>query len=260
MRATALAALAAIAVAARADAAEVVSATEVRPRLEELTVRTGALAADTHVRVLLPVEYELRPKRHWPVVYLLHAAMGDHTSWSKALDTIDSASDLPAIVVMPDGGHSGFYSDWWNGGAGGPPAWETYHVGELLPLIDGRYRTRGVARRADPDGSVDGRVRRVQLRRPASRSVRRRDQHLRGARHQLRRRPVDRHQSARCSTSSPPTRLRPARDPGDPVAGPQPVGPRRRTCAGSNSRSVLTTAGRGRATSASTGSSTRSTR
>ena len=142
MRAIALAALASIAVAARADAAEVVSATEVRPRLEELTVRTGALAADTHVRVLLPFEYDLRPKRHWPVVYLLHAAMGDYTSWSKGLETIDSAINLPAIVVMPDGGHSGFYSDWWNGGAGGPPAWETYHVGELLPLIDGRYRTR----------------------------------------------------------------------------------------------------------------------
>ena len=127
----------------RADAAEVVSATEVRPRLEELTIRTGALGAATHVRVLLPAAYDALPDHRWPVVYLLHAAMGDHTSWSKALDTTRVRDGhLPAIVVMPDGGDSGFYTDWWNGGAGGPPAWESYHVGELLPLIDARYRTR----------------------------------------------------------------------------------------------------------------------
>ena len=137
----AIAALAALALAPGAEAAEVVAASEVKPRLEELTIRTGALAGDTHVRVLLPLEYELRPKRRWPVVYLLHAAMGDHTSWSKALEKLGSATNLPAVVVMPDGGHSGFYTDWFNGGAGGSPAWEAYHVGELLPVIDSRYRT-----------------------------------------------------------------------------------------------------------------------
>ena len=141
-RATAVAVLATIALAPGADAAAIESATAVRPGLEELTVDSGALAGDTHVRVLLPAEYDLHPNRRWPVVYLLHAAMGDYTAWSQALDTFDSAPSLPAIVVMPDAGHSGFYTDWYNGGAGGQPAWESYHVGELLPLIDGRYRTR----------------------------------------------------------------------------------------------------------------------
>ena len=135
-------AIAALAATAPARAAEVVSTTGLNPRLEELTVRTDALAADTHVRVLLPADYPARPKRRSPVVYLLHAAMGDHTAWSKGLERLGPEGELPAIVVMPDGGESGFYSDWWNGGAGGPPRWEAFHVDQLLPLIDSRYRTR----------------------------------------------------------------------------------------------------------------------
>ena len=58
---------------------------------------------------------------------------------------------------MPDGGHGGFYSDWWNGGVGGPPQWERYHVGELVPLIDGMFRTRAKRRgRVLLGGSMGG--------------------------------------------------------------------------------------------------------
>jgi S-formylglutathione hydrolase FrmB len=44
------------------------------------------------------------------------------------------------MVVMPDGGKCGSYSDWWNGGEGGPPRWAAYHLKELLPLLESRYR------------------------------------------------------------------------------------------------------------------------
>ena len=30
----------------------------------------------------------------------------------------------------------GWYSDWWNGGAGGQPAWETFHLTELRQLLE----------------------------------------------------------------------------------------------------------------------------
>ena len=42
---------------------------------------------------------------------------------------------------MPDAGQGGFYSDWYNAGAGGPPKWETYHVGQLIPYVDAHYPT-----------------------------------------------------------------------------------------------------------------------
>jgi pimeloyl-ACP methyl ester carboxylesterase len=45
------------------------------------------------------------------------------------------------IVVMPDGGAMGWYTDWYAGDRPVQPRWETYHVGELVPWIDATYRT-----------------------------------------------------------------------------------------------------------------------
>src|SRR5206468_9699510 len=57
---------------------------------------------------------------------------------------------LPLIVVMPQaagqGQGGGWASDWRNEGRGGPPKWETFTIGELVPWVDATYRTS--ARRA----------------------------------------------------------------------------------------------------------------
>src|SRR5438270_13253936 len=47
---------------------------------------------------------------------------------------------------MPDGGYDGFYSDWYGSDLDGhtpnpPPAWETFHIHELLPWVDGTFPT-----------------------------------------------------------------------------------------------------------------------
>jgi acetyl esterase len=52
--------------------------------------------------------------------------------------------DLPLIVVMPDDGPDGGYSDWYGlrvGESGEPPAWETYHTRELIPYVDATFPT-----------------------------------------------------------------------------------------------------------------------
>ena len=36
----------------------------------------------------------------------------------------------------------GMYTNWFNNGLGGPPRWEDYHVGQLIPWTDARFRTR----------------------------------------------------------------------------------------------------------------------
>src|SRR5437764_1642220 len=46
----------------------------------------------------------------------------------------------PSIVISPNG-DSGYWSDWYNGGAFGPPMYETYVIDQLMPLIDARFRT-----------------------------------------------------------------------------------------------------------------------
>ena len=112
-------------------------------RVETLHFDTPALAAPgADVNVLLPSGYDEQPDRHWPVVYLLHGGSEDHRYWVERGQAVELMGDRGWIVVMPDGGSNGFYTNWWNGGAGGPPRWEDFHIGELVPAIDAAYRTR----------------------------------------------------------------------------------------------------------------------
>jgi S-formylglutathione hydrolase FrmB len=92
------------------------------------------------VNVLLPDGY--RPKRRYPVLWLLHGANGGTDSWLGNNDIRELADGLSAIVAMPDGGMFGMYTDWWQGGRRGEPAWATYHLGLLRQAIERRYRIR----------------------------------------------------------------------------------------------------------------------
>lgn len=134
--------LASLAVASEAQGFELVSETEVRPRLLQLEFATPAMAdGEAAARVLLPPGYGAG-KREYPVIYLLHGAGYDERGWSEEGRVEEIVGNRKVIVVMPNGGGNGYYTDWYNGGAFGPPAYETFHVGELLPWIDDHFRTR----------------------------------------------------------------------------------------------------------------------
>jgi diacylglycerol O-acyltransferase / trehalose O-mycolyltransferase len=126
---------------AGARAITVVGRQRLGPRLEEWTLRTPALRDATRVRVLLPAGYRDDATRRYPVLYLLHGADADDTSWTRFGDAERITAGAPMIVVMPDGGAQGWYTDWYAGDRPVPPRWETYHVGELVPWIDATYRT-----------------------------------------------------------------------------------------------------------------------
>ena len=128
--------------AAAAPDPQLVGSKKLSPRLRELTLRTPELATATHVRVLLPAGYAKHRSRRYPVLYLLHGASGDQTSWTTTGEAESLTAKLPLIVVMPDGGRGGFYTDWFNNGALGQPRWETWHIGHLIPYVDSHYRTR----------------------------------------------------------------------------------------------------------------------
>jgi diacylglycerol O-acyltransferase / trehalose O-mycolyltransferase len=110
-------------------------------RLEEWTLRTPALAGPTRVRVLLPAGYARDPARRYPVLYLLHGADSDETSWTRFGAAEATTAGAPLIVVMPDGGRQGWYTNWYRGSRPVRPLWETYHVGELVPWVDAHFRT-----------------------------------------------------------------------------------------------------------------------
>jgi S-formylglutathione hydrolase FrmB len=138
-----------LAVAAPAGAApdpQLLNTDQLSPRLEELTFRTPELAAPTKVRILLPAGYGSQRKRRYPVLYLLHGASGNQTDWTTQGDAVALTAKLPLIVVMPDGGSGGFYTNWFNNGRGGLPRWEDWHIKRLIPYVDSHYRslaTRG---------------------------------------------------------------------------------------------------------------------
>jgi S-formylglutathione hydrolase FrmB len=127
--------------AAAAPDPQLVATKHLDPRLQELTLRTPELARPTHVRVLLPAGYASHPKRRYPVLYLLHGASGNQTDWTTQGQAEPLTAKLPLIVVMPDGGLGGFYTDWYNNGSGGTPRWETWHIKRLIPYVDRHFRT-----------------------------------------------------------------------------------------------------------------------
>jgi S-formylglutathione hydrolase FrmB len=156
---TLAATLALAAPAAAAQDPQLIQSDDLSSRLQELTFKTSELATPTKVRILLPAGYEPRGKRRYPVLYLLHGASGDRTSWTSAGqgEAEQLTANLPLIVVMPDGGRGGFYTNWFNNGAGGLPRWEDWHIKQLIPWVDSHYRTRATrAERAIAGLSMGG--------------------------------------------------------------------------------------------------------
>jgi diacylglycerol O-acyltransferase / trehalose O-mycolyltransferase len=123
----------------------VLSARQLDARLFALTVSTKALPGPAHVRVLLPTGYAHHPRRRYPVLYLLHGTSGGAADWTTTGGAEQTTAGKPLIVVMPDialnddGG--GWCTNWWNAGKRGVPAWETFHIDQLIPWIDRNLRT-----------------------------------------------------------------------------------------------------------------------
>jgi diacylglycerol O-acyltransferase/trehalose O-mycolyltransferase len=97
-------------------------------------------------RVIVPKGYLADPARRFPVLYHLHGTGNEATTWDLADVKQYVLGDHPVILVMPDGGTTDFYTDWYGGlpgATGPPPAWDTFHNLELVPWIDARLRTNG---------------------------------------------------------------------------------------------------------------------
>lgn len=91
--------------------------------------------------VLLPDGYT--QKKRYPLLLLLHGSGERYDSWAdrELGDIRNTAKDLNAVIVMPEGAQ-GFYTDWWNDGERTNPGWEHYIREELLPLVERRFSLR----------------------------------------------------------------------------------------------------------------------
>ncbi|MEV4091872.1 alpha/beta hydrolase [Streptosporangium saharense] len=103
-------------------------------RDHELTIRSAALGREGMVRVLLPSGW--RPgSGPWPVLYLLNGCcQSEYDAWTTQGEAARITSAYPVIVVIPEAGQVGFYSDWRDG-----PGWETFHLTEVRRVLERDY-------------------------------------------------------------------------------------------------------------------------
>jgi diacylglycerol O-acyltransferase / trehalose O-mycolyltransferase len=117
-----------------APPARIVATEQVGDRQVDLTIASPAVGSTVKVRLLVPEDFETGPTPTRPVLYLLHGCCDSYVSWTRSTDIEVLTKDLDVLVVMPDGGKAGFYSDWRNG-----PAWERFHLTELPALLAPEY-------------------------------------------------------------------------------------------------------------------------
>jgi S-formylglutathione hydrolase FrmB len=116
----------------------IVDRNENDPRLWYYRFQTSAIGWNPGINVLLPDDYHTSG-RTYPVLYMLHGGADDFRQFD-FLGIRDLTAGAPIIVVMPDGGHAGWYSNPVTSFVG-PRNWETFHIAQLLPWIEANFRT-----------------------------------------------------------------------------------------------------------------------
>jgi len=122
-------------------------------RVRDYTVASAAMGGTEHVLVMVPPNYDGSGATRYPVLFLLHGHGGGAADWfNHGVEGIVNDPAHPIIVVMPDGGYDGWYSDWYGVDIDGhhgtdgnaAPAWETFHIDELIPWVDATFPTTAV--------------------------------------------------------------------------------------------------------------------
>ncbi len=122
-----------------ASAATAHAATRLGPRTLDLSVPSRALGRSAPVRLILPSGFDTQPGRTYPVLYLLHGAHDDYTSWTRETDIEAFTAGRNLIVAMPDAGPTGIPTAWRGG-----PDYETFQLTEVPALLARDYRASAV--------------------------------------------------------------------------------------------------------------------
>ena len=99
-------------------------------------VPSAAMGETVKVSVVTPASYAAGGTARYPVVYLLHGAGNDHTTYLQPF-LMDGVDKWRFIAVIPDG-----KLDWWMDSPLLPKVRrETFVVNELVPWVDSKFRT-----------------------------------------------------------------------------------------------------------------------
>ena len=124
----------------RIESAETIDARQLAVR-----VSTDALQQPVDLRILLPHGYESSeaplsgplpvPRHQRPRLRLGRRP----ATPSRPPRTCRSSSSCPTRASTVTA--AGWFANWFNGGAGGQPMWETFHVEQVIPWVDANLRT-----------------------------------------------------------------------------------------------------------------------
>jgi enterochelin esterase-like enzyme len=110
--------------------------------VEQRTYPSQTTEREEPYRIYLPPDYDQTGERY-PVLYLLHGWPYDESHWDslgadEAADaSIQEGALPPFIIVMPGADPEGLYIDT----SGGDHSFEGQVVSDLIPHVDGTYRT-----------------------------------------------------------------------------------------------------------------------
>ncbi len=106
--------------------------------VKTIAIPSKAMSKEIPAIVILPEAYKQEGQR-LPVLYLLHGAGGNYTSWARGT-TIEQLADQYGIIVLcPDGGVTSWYLD-----SPVDPSYqyETFVAKECVAYLDEHYRTK----------------------------------------------------------------------------------------------------------------------
>jgi S-formylglutathione hydrolase FrmB len=128
------------------NGARIVKVDQLRDRVVDLTIESPSVGTGM-VRLLLPRDFEAGGTGDYPVLLLLHGAGGEYVDWTDNTEIEATMAPTNLLTVMPAGASSssdGWYTNWKaSGGDVGPegaPQWETFHIDELLPLLERNWQ------------------------------------------------------------------------------------------------------------------------
>lgn len=111
------------------------------PRVTQGFLESEVARSRVSYHIYIPETYGQTPQRRFPVVYWLHGSGGGVSGIEPVARHFDQAIGTgrvpPCLVVFVNGLKNGMYVDWKDGSV---PV-ETLIVRELVPHIDGSYRT-----------------------------------------------------------------------------------------------------------------------
>lgn len=107
-----------------------------------LWVQSPAMQEAVQVQLLLPATWNSEPDRTYPSLLLLDGlrARDDASGWTLETKISQFFDAKNAVIVLPVGGQSSFYTDWVADAKGQAYQWETFLMQELPPLLARDWR------------------------------------------------------------------------------------------------------------------------